>query len=84
MCNFTRLHTTPKAIPFYQSFLFFFVLFCEEAVFAKKLHWNMIFSVLLGKIEILFPKEMAFLFAQNMKTDLLNEVQESMKFSVRK
>lgn len=44
----------------------------------------MIFSVLLGKIEILFPKEMAFLFAQNMKTDLLNEVQESMKFSVRK
>lgn len=44
----------------------------------------MIFSVLLGNIEILFPKEMAFLFAQNMKTDLLNEVQESMKFSVQK
>ena len=83
MCNFTRLHTTPKTIPF-QSFSFFFVLFCEEALFAKKLHWNMIFSVLLGKIKILFPKEMVFLFAQKMKDDLPNKVHESMTFCVQR
>ena len=42
----------------------------EKMVFQKKLHWNMIFLVLLGKMKFLFPENMILFFRQKMKDDL--------------
>ena len=39
-------------------------------VFSKKLRWNMIFMVLLGKMIFLFPENMILLLGKKMKDDL--------------
>ena len=43
----------------------------EKMVFPKKLHWNMIFLVVLfGKVIFLFPENMILFFRRKMKDDL--------------
>ena len=43
----------------------------EKMVFPKKLHWNMIFLVVLsGKMIFLFPENMILFFRRKMKDDL--------------
>ena len=50
--------------------IFFFSKCSEEMVFPKKLHWNMIYLVLSGKMIFLFPKNMILFFRRKMKDDL--------------
>ena len=42
----------------------------EKMVFPKKLRWNMIFLVLLGKMIFLFPENMILYLRRKMKDDL--------------
>ena len=42
----------------------------EKIVFPKKLRWNMIFLVLLGKMIFLFPENMTLRVRRKMKNDL--------------
>ena len=42
----------------------------EKIVFPNKLHWNMIFLVLPGKMIFLFPENMILLFRHERKNDL--------------
>ena len=49
--------------------LFSFSKYSEMVVFPKKLHWNMIFFALSGKMIILFSKNILF-FRRKMKGDL--------------
>ena len=42
----------------------------EKMVFPKKLHWNMIFLVLSGKMIFLFPENMILFFRHKRKDDL--------------
>ena len=42
----------------------------EKMVFPKKLRWNMIFLVLLGKMTFLFPENMILYLRRKMKDDL--------------
>ena len=41
----------------------------EKMVFPKKLHWNMIFLVLSGKMVFLFPENIILSFRQKMEDD---------------
>ena len=45
----------------------------EKMVFPKKLHWNMIFLILLGKISF-FPQNMILLFRWKKKDDLSQKI----------
>ena len=42
----------------------------EKMVFPKKLHWNMIFLALSGKMMFLFPENMILFFRHKRKDDL--------------
>ena len=50
--------------------MFSFSRLPEKMVFPKKLHWNMIFLVLLGKMIFLFPENMILHLRRKMKDDL--------------
>ena len=60
--------------------VFFFIKCSEKMVFPKKLHWNMIFFVLSGKMIILFPKNMILFFRRKLKDDLFQK--NTWKFDV--
>ena len=53
-----------------QKTIFSFSRRPEKMIFPRKLHWNMIFLVLLGKMIFLFSKNMILFFRQIMKDDL--------------
>ena len=53
----------------------------EKMVFPKKMHWNMIFLVLSGKI-VFFPLKTYFFFGRKIKDDLSQEIHKNMIFSV--
>ena len=53
----------------------------EKMVFPKKMHWNMIFLVLSGKI-VFFPLKTYFFFGRKLKDDLSQEIHKNMIFSV--
>ena len=57
------LHTARKTI-------FSFSRHPEKMVFPKKLHWNMVFHLLLGKIIFIFPENMILRFRRKMNDDL--------------
>ena len=64
ICYNINVSTARKAI-------FPFSKCSEKMVFPKKLHWNMIFLVVLsGKMIFLFPENMILFFRQKMKDDL--------------
>ena len=50
---------------------FIFFKCSEKMVFPKKLRWNMIFLVLLGKIIFLFGENIILFFREKMKDHLL-------------
>ena len=54
----------------------------EKMVFPKKLRWNMIFLVLLGKMIFLFPENMILHFKRKMKDDLSQKIRGSIIFSL--
>ena len=53
-----------------QKTIFSFSKCSEKMVFPKKLHWNMIFLVLSGKMIFLFPQNIILFFRRKMKDDL--------------
>ena len=53
----------------------------EKMVFPKKLRWNMIFLVLLGKMIFLFPANMTLHVRQKMKDDLSVKIHGNTVFS---
>ena len=53
----------------------------EKMEFSKKLHWNMIFLVLSGKM-VFFPKTWYFSVGRKMKDDISQEIHRNMIFSV--
>ena len=73
----TNLHRPIKILQFLtcgkitaRKTIFSFSTCSEKMVFSKKLHWNMIFFVLSGKMIFLFPENMVLLFRREMKDDL--------------
>ena len=62
ICNAFKLHCTENHI--------FFARRPEKMVFPKKLRWNMIFLVSLGKMIFLFPENMILQRGRKMKDDL--------------
>ena len=53
----------------------------EKMVFPKKLRWNMIFLVLLGKTIFPFPENMILHLIRKMKVDLSLKIHGNMIFS---
>ena len=53
----------------------------KRLFFQKKLHWNMIFLVLSGKM-VFFPKKTYFFFGREIEDDLFQEILGNMIFSV--
>ena len=62
--------------------IFCFFKCSEKIVFPKKLHWNMDFFVLSGKIVFLFPENMILFFGRKMKDGLSQKIHGNMIFSV--
>ena len=61
--------------------IFSFSKCSEKMVVPKKLHWNMIFLLLLGKMIFLFPENIILFFRQKMKDDVSQKIYENMIFS---
>ena len=56
--------------PTLRKTIFSFSKYFEKMVFPKKLHWNMIFLVLSGRMIFLFPKNLTSLVRQKRKDDI--------------
>ena len=51
-----------------ENHIFFLKMSCKDG-FPQKMHWNMIFLVLSGKMIFLFPENMILFFRRKMKDD---------------